>query len=82
MPKIIPEKNLGTAYSLIYWVQNIGMMMVPIWVGRIFDTSGNPVHVEILFIALAVIAIAVALVFLYSSKKHPELGLDKAAQRD
>ena len=82
VPKIIPEKNLGTAYSLIYWVQNIGMMMVPIWVGRIFDTSGNPVHVEILFIALAVIAIAVALVFLYSSKKHPELGLDKAAQRD
>jgi Na+/melibiose symporter-like transporter len=37
VPKIIPEKNLGTAYSLIYWVQNLGMWFVPKYVGRIFD---------------------------------------------
>ena len=37
VPKIVPEKNLGTAYSLIYWVQNLGMWAVPIYVGRIFD---------------------------------------------
>ncbi len=36
VPKIIPEKNLGTAYSLIYWIQNIGMLTVPIFIGRIF----------------------------------------------
>jgi len=30
VPKIVPEKNLGTAYSLIYWIQNMGMMTVPI----------------------------------------------------
>ncbi len=39
VPKIIPEKNLGTAYSLIYWIQNIGMLTVPIFVGRIFKAE-------------------------------------------
>ena len=28
VPKIIPEKQLGTAYALIFWVQNIGLSMV------------------------------------------------------
>ena len=37
VPKIIPEKNLGTAYSLIYWIQNMGMLLVPIFVGRILS---------------------------------------------
>ncbi len=39
VPKIIPERNLGTAYSLIYWIQNIGMLTVPIFVGRIFKAE-------------------------------------------
>ena len=29
VPKIIPEKQLGTAYALIFWVQNWGLMGVP-----------------------------------------------------
>ncbi len=35
VPKIIPEKQLGTAYALIFWVQNIGLMGVPAsdWLG-------------------------------------------------
>ena len=28
VPKIIPEKQLGTAYALIFWVQNWGLMGV------------------------------------------------------
>ena len=40
VPKIVPEKNLGTAYSLIYWIQNMGMLLVPIFVGRIFRLCG------------------------------------------
>ena len=86
VPKIVPEKNLGTAYSLIYWVQNMGMWAVPIYVGRIFARDitevGNhaqevtaAIHAEYVFIALGVVAIAVALMLFRSSKKHPELGL-------
>jgi MFS family permease len=92
VPKIIPEKNLGTAYSLIYWVQNLGMWAVPIYVGRIFTReitqAGNhaqevsaALHAEYVFILLGVVAIAVALVLFFSSKKHPSLGLDEPARK-
>jgi MFS family permease len=37
VPKIIPEKQLGTAYALIFWVQNIGLMLVPILIGVVLD---------------------------------------------
>jgi MFS family permease len=41
VPKIIPEKNLGTAYSMIYWIQNMGMLLVPIFVGRIMKNYAD-----------------------------------------
>ena len=88
VPKIIPEKNLGTAYSLIYWVQNLGMWAVPIYVGRIFTReitqAGNhaqevsaALQAEHVFILLGVVAIGVALMLFFSSRRHPELNLDK-----
>ena len=88
VPKIIPEKNLGTAYSLIYWVQNLGMWAVPIYVGRIFTREitqagdhaqevSAALHAEHVFILLGVVAIGVALMLFFSSRRHPELNLDK-----
>jgi Na+/melibiose symporter and related transporters len=38
VPKIIPENQLGTAYALIFWVQNIGLMGVPALIGWILNT--------------------------------------------
>jgi MFS family permease len=35
--KIIPEKQLGTAYALIFWVQNIGLMCIPLLIGVVLD---------------------------------------------
>ena len=91
VPKIIPEKNLGTAYSLIYWVQNMGMWAVPIYVGNIFTktitTAGNhsqevaaAIKVEYVFILLGIIALAVAIMLVHSSRKHPELRIDDPAR--
>ena len=86
VPKIIPEKNLGTAYSLIYWVQNLGMLTVPVLVGSILhngeasDNGTNAsavIHAEYVFIALGIIAMGVAILLYLSSRKHPELKLDK-----
>jgi predicted MFS family arabinose efflux permease len=37
VPKIIPEKQLGTAYALIFWVQNWGLMGVPLLIGWVLD---------------------------------------------
>lgn len=37
VPKIIPEKQLGTAYAMIFWVQNWGLMGVPALIGWVLD---------------------------------------------
>ena len=37
VPKIINEKELGTAYSLIFWVQNWGLMGFPLLIGWILE---------------------------------------------
>ena len=88
VPKIIPEKNLGTAYSLIYWVQNLGMWAVPIYIGRMFarmvpENAGHAqevaaaIHAEYVFIALGVVAIIVAVMLRLSSRRNPDLKLDE-----
>ena len=89
VPKIIPEKNLGTAYSLIYWIQNMGMWAVPIYIGKIFTKTitepGNKTQeitaalgAEHVFIVLGIIALVTAIMLMRSSRKHPGLGLDNA----
>ena len=39
VPKIIPLKRLGTAYSIIFFIQNIGLMVVRLIVGRVLDAN-------------------------------------------
>lgn len=80
VPKIVPEKNLGTAYSLIYWIQNMGMLLVPIFVGGILDKHSGveaAVKAEYIFIGLGIVAITVSLLLYFSSKKNPQLKLDE-----
>ncbi|MDR1983360.1 MAG: MFS transporter [Prevotellaceae bacterium] len=86
VPKIIPENKLGTAYSLIYWVQNMGMFLVPIVIGIILKPNeiddsaekvSRAVNAELVFIGLACIAIIVSFFLKKSSQNHPELKLDK-----
>lgn len=45
VPKIIEEKVLGSAYCLIFWVQNIGLCLVPLLIGYVLDkvNASNPV---------------------------------------
>lgn len=87
VPKIIPEKNLGSAYSLIYWIQNMGMLLVPIFVGGILkryiidannvsQQVSAAVHAEYLFIGLGIVAVTVSVLLARSSKKNPQLHLD------
>ncbi len=41
VPKIIPERQLGTAYALIFWVQNaFALMAVPALIGWVLDKYG------------------------------------------
>lgn len=41
VPKIIPEHELGTAYALIFWVQNWGLAGVPLLIGWALDKWGT-----------------------------------------
>jgi predicted MFS family arabinose efflux permease len=37
VPKIIPERQLGTAYGMIFMVQNVGLMLVPLLIGWVLN---------------------------------------------
>ncbi|MBQ5487209.1 MAG: MFS transporter, partial [Bacteroidales bacterium] len=41
VPKIIDEKILGSAYCLIFWVQNIGLCFVPKIIGSLRQSTGG-----------------------------------------
>lgn len=37
IPKVIPHRRLGTGYSIIFWIQNIGLSYVPLLIGIVLD---------------------------------------------
>ncbi len=41
VPKVMDKRYLGSAYSLIFWVQNIGLSIFPILIGIVLEAS-NP----------------------------------------
>ncbi len=41
VPKIIPERQLGTAYAVIFYIQNIGLWLIPTILGIVLASS-NP----------------------------------------
>lgn len=41
VPKLVETRYLGSAYSLIFWIQNIGLCFVPMIIGKVL-TARNP----------------------------------------
>ena len=82
VPKIVPEKVLGTTFALVYWVQNLGLLAFKMLAGEILgqagaaDTRSGAVAVELMFTGLCVAAVVIALLFARASRRHPELQLD------
>lgn len=76
VPKIVPDKVLGTTYALVYWVQNLGLLTFKMLSGKLIGGEGGPVRVELMFVGLCVAAFAVAFMFARESDRHPELGID------
>ena len=61
VPKIVPDKVLGTAYSLIYWIQNLGLMLFKMLAGVILGKAAvgsGPVNVELMFVGVCIVALA------------------------
>jgi hypothetical protein len=42
---LVDEKIIGSAYSLIFWIQNIGLWLFPLLIGKVLDAT-NPEIVE------------------------------------
>ena len=56
VPKIIDDKILGSAYCLIFWVQNIGLCLVPILIGNLRQSTGGYLVPMIVFASFGVLA--------------------------
>ena len=41
VPKLVDNKVIGSAYALIFWIQNIGLWLFPLLIGKVLDAS-NP----------------------------------------
>ena len=41
VPKLVDEKIIGSAYALIFWIQNIGLWLFPLLIGKVLDRT-NP----------------------------------------
>ena len=69
VPKIIDEKVLGSAYCLIFWVQNIGLWGVPLLIGNVEKATGGYTVPMIIFASFGVIAFIVSLLLKVEDKK-------------
>lgn len=45
VPKLVDSKIIGSAYALIFWIQNIGLWLFPLLIGKVLDNT-NPQIVE------------------------------------
>ncbi len=39
VPKLVDPKIIGSAYALIFWIQNIGLWLFPLVIGKVLDNS-------------------------------------------
>ena len=84
VPKLIDSKVLGSAYSAIFFIQNIGLMTVPMLIGKVLDVTnpGVPAHDPhnytpsmLIFASFGVFALMLSLYLKIYDKKQ-NLGLE------
>lgn len=76
VPKIIDPVVLGSAYSLIFWIQNIGLFFVPLMIGKVLAATGGYTLPMILFALFGVLAFIFSL-WLKVEDKRKGYGLEK-----
>ncbi|MBQ5409435.1 MAG: MFS transporter, partial [Muribaculaceae bacterium] len=43
VPKLVDSKVIGSAYALIFWIQNIGLWLFPLLIGKVLDSTNEGV---------------------------------------
>jgi len=69
VPKIIDEKVLGSAYCLIFWVQNIGLCLVPLLIGKLRVATNGYLVPMCVFASFGVLAFLLSLALKIEDKK-------------
>ncbi|MBR0165941.1 MAG: MFS transporter, partial [Prevotella sp.] len=69
VPKIIPLKCLGTAYSMIFFIQNFGRAIIPMFVGRANETDPTYTTSMLIFGFTALGAAVTAIAMLYIDRR-------------
>ena len=69
VPKIIDEKVLGSAYCLIFWVQNIGLCLVPLLIGKLRVATNGYLVPMMVFASFGVLAFLLSLSLKVEDKK-------------
>ena len=75
VPKIIDEKILGSAYCLIFWVQNIGLCLVPMLIGSLRASTGSYFVPMLVFSSFGVLAFILS-IYLQAEDKKKGYGLE------
>jgi hypothetical protein len=85
VPKLVEPKVIGSAYALIFWIQNIGLWLFPLLIGKVLDatnegvtdpTQKNYTWPLVMLACLGVAALVLGLVLkVVDRKKH--IGLEE-----
>ncbi len=85
VPKLVDAKVIGSAYALIFWIQNIGLWLFPLLIGKVLDKT-NPAGVSateldytaplVMLASLGVAALILGLVLKVVDKKKG-IGLEE-----
>lgn len=70
VPKIIDNNILGSAYCLIFWIQNIGLCLVPLLIGVTLDATGGYFVPMLIFSSFGILAIFFAIWLKALNGKH------------
>ena len=85
VPKLVDAKVIGSAYALIFWIQNIGLWLFPLLIGKVLDATNpgvtDPTKFDytaplVMLAALGVAALLLGFVLRIVDKKKG-LGLEK-----
>ena len=85
VPKLVDSKVIGSAYALIFWIQNIGLWLFPLLIGKVLDQTNpgvtDPTKLNytwplIMLASLGVAALLLGLLLKVVDKKK-KLGLEE-----
>ena len=90
VPKLVDSKVIGSAYALIFWIQNIGLWLFPILIGNVLTHTNAPgtapdqLNYTWALVMLACLGVAAMLIGLYlkAVDRKRNLGLELPSIQD